>query len=1066
MFVRRPEFSSCGPGIELFAGQPRGVSLAARFPSLAERFGTVGRSPPWNVRRCWRSPADRKHEVWLVVICSRTLAAQTNPARLSMALALFGCALAGVTSGGCRSLGDLRPSTSLGLAGRATGTRGHETTSTATAVANPEPVQVELYPVVRVHLAQDGWSSERTLDIRWTESLAREARSGDPRGGLQSETSSIPFLWSFLPARPEWPGDWLRATSTATEVRRADQAAVCKWLIESPPAGVNAAILIARCPLAAEPRPESSGRVQLDEVHAEATAANSSTPAADGSDVIVESEPGSASGTGDSITSSLAAALEQMVRTGRWLPVETESRAPALGPLALLPGPVAATPEVTLSANQRSAAAEAWCLMLARGAAGSRIGTRPAGNLPPASADDELQTHSASMRERLAPVGQLLLSESLPDEVRSTIWKVLARWIPPDQIPGLAESLETITPTASQATSTAGALRLAALEACLIWQSQWNFDAALDEDAVNRGCPASIHLAKRDPQPAARRLYARWLALAKHPDTVRAVRSQLLDADLTVREDAIISLGLLGTEDAQAELERLSQHEGELIRALAVRGLALRSPTAIMSFQKDPAFVVRKQLAKSLATEPSLDAALTLRNLLDDRSPDVQQAVIVAISDWPDDLAWPLLCEALRTSVYLVRQTALAGVTARLGFEPQFPLEGGLDERIAALELWSHDLGRSAELPFESRESLTVSPVGWKDRWQVQVVRLETAPPSSPEYRDVIDQLQRLAIERPVDFEQQLPTLAPSWQAVLRKEVLQKAHPGYQAVNRLGSSDVAIRRRAAQELQEAASRRALSPGILAAIHEVVANEQDRIVWANLLGAIEQDATPEAAAIARLACTGQWPDLRAQGCRWFAAHPSHEAAMWLLPLIQDPNASTRLAAVEALGRCGNPVALDGALSSAKTTSGTVDRKPDPAKPGSGLSIRGPGLRSLLTTTDLELRLAVVLAMAQLRDPAAGEELLRLSRDERPIVRQQVARAFGAAGQARFVPQLVEWAWIESHPAVRRGIVEALEQLVPADQRPQELLPGVAPTRSIDDTIRIWAEWERGQRERGA
>jgi HEAT repeat protein len=226
----------------------------------------------------------------------------------------------------------------------------------------------------------------------------------------------------------------------------------------------------------------------------------------------------------------------------------------------------------------------------------------------------------------------------------------------------------------------------------------------------------------------------------------------------------------------------------------------------------------------------------------------------------------------------------------------------------------------------------------------------------------------------------------------------------------------------------------LSRPILVRLRERVAHESDELVWRNLLAAVGNDATEDCAELAGIALAQRQAEVRQLGCEYFARHGRPSDAVRLLDLLQDPGRNVRLAAVQALGACGNPIAIRG------RGDGQAAKSP-------------PNLLALLASADPALQFAAAVSLCRLGAPEGMQELMRLSCHTAPKVREQAAREMGLSGQTRFVGPLVTSGWTERHDAVRRAILDALEKLVPVENRPASL--GVAATP--DAKIKCWAEW---------
>lgn len=677
-----------------------------------------------------------------------------------------------------------------------------------------------------------------------------------------------------------------------------------------------------------------------------------------------------------------------------------------------------------LATSQRSAAAEAWCDVLQRGS-----------KEPPVA---------------LAPAGELLLRPGLPDELRLTLWHALAVSIPPDQIPQLAKTIDR----PADGTSTHAVVRRGALEACIIHAVRLAQRAEEPHGvfAAERW-PPRIDACRHDLDPKTRQLFGRWLAVAQHPQAVAWLTGQLRDAESTVRETAMASLGLLPAELSRDELLKVAQRETGRPRALAVQALSRHDRQEILRFARDPTAEVRSAVARGLVSEPSDASALALRPFFSDPQLDVQSAALATAQAWPDRWSTPLLLDAIRTGALATRQTAFHALRQADPDFPDVPLEGSASERDQAvrhiavargvgLEFWIHAAGPQ---PADN------GTAGTNEDHQQAVVTLLAeyldAPAASLTSAELAERLRQLATPRDAAaIERGLAERSATSVAAetVRQEVLPLVSPAYAALRDLESRDVGQRRKAARMLQQSTETTALTTGALQRLQTLLTQEQDQLVWQWCLAALQPDDHPVAAPIVLLALHHQWPDVRRLGVEAIARHPSAESAAWLLPLCHDPQRSVKLTAIRTAARCRSPLLIEGL-------------------PATSTAPAAPGLRSLVTDADEEIRLAAVVSLATLRDEQAMQELIRLSYHPTPKMREQAARWMAATGQSRFVETLIRMGWTETADPVKVALLQGLDGLVEAENRPADLA-GLAVGASIDDKIRTWVRWWDTHRRR--
>jgi len=740
----------------------------------------------------------------------------------------------------------------------------------------------------------------------------------------------------------------------------------------------------------------------------------------------------------------LSETLERLV-TGRSSghPIDVRGQSPEVTDAEEPAEPPTTDTSTSHSLRLRAAAAEAWCLTLAR--------------------------QRGKGQQVMAPALRALTRPKLPDELRGELFRGIARRVPPAEIPLLSEAANHNGTRAAPAE-----IRRAAIEACIVYAlhsrqptsvtrndpspSQSSTSTAkviekaedasavlnAEESSAEDPWPRGIWNLRWDEDPHVRRAFGTFVAILGHHQALPILREQLQDSELTVQCEALVSMGLLGTDEARAELENQATRKEESIRLHAVRALAAWGEPVLARYARDDSHQVRREAARQLGNFHSRTAAQGLREFLTDANPQVQQTALEATEHWPDELALPVLLRALRDSSLKTRQLALAQLERRRGEAITFPLKADREHRIQEAEA----LARRWNLPNE----LWTHPASSGEDEATRLTQLRrveisnhlaalqpgaTAPAQTAE---IIEWLSQLTAEDLPWLEQQLPQLTSQQTEVLYEEVLPRLSPVYAALQDLTGTDVNRRRQAAQQLSRIAAGTSLSPAVVRRLRDILTREQDQLVWRAVMSAVMQEDAPENAQVALLALNHLWPDIRVLGCEYIAYHENPAHAAWLLPLFEDSAVTVQLAAVRAAARCRNPVVVQGANRAEDAGEG--------------------GLRRLLTTTNPQLRLAVAATLSRFGDKEAMHELVRLSLADNWSIRRDAVREMGASGQTRFVEQLIRVAWTETNHTVRHAAVASLNQLVLPGDRPE----GLADVQNFERTIELWATWWE-ERKRG-
>lgn len=641
-----------------------------------------------------------------------------------------------------------------------------------------------------------------------------------------------------------------------------------------------------------------------------------------------------------------------------------------------------------------------------------------------------LQAGGGKSPERhLEVVLDLAERTDLPDEVRMELFRGLGRIIPPRDIPRLSDVLRPRSTYTQEDPAPTDEMRLAALDACL-------YHAVLhptSADPAQEDWPPNLLNLRNDPDSRLRIKIGQLAAITKHSAAPQLLNDQLTDAEPNVRMETLVSLGRLGSTAAREELRIQGKKNEDLMRVSAIRGLSFFGPEELHQFADDSSPYVRQEMATQLSQFQDYGSAIQLRKLLVDPNLQVQMEVVKATVHWPDRPAVGLLIFALQESSARTRQAALSALETRYGSPLLFPVHGSKEERLRASENLARLWPGQIDFDMVEREGRRDGNAE-TDKLRVEDLKqdlrnLATLDPQDP--RGVAIQ-RRLMDLGPSDIgwlEQYVFEGPQSQQRWILDDVLPKLSRMHQALAEMERPDVTVRRRGAERLASESNLRPLGNLELQRLEQVLAREQDAIVWKFAMVALEKDVSAQGARIAQMAVNHTWPDIRILGCRQICRLGGQEQALWLLPLFSDTNVLVQVASVEAAMRCGNPIVLDGI-------------------PG-----QGGGVRSLITTEHPQLRVQVCACLCQFGDQQGVNELTRLARDGNWNIRYAAVEAMGSSGQTRFVGTLTQLGWTEKHPSVQRVLLQSLEQLVPASQRPPELRGNLTPQQQLE----MWVAW---------
>lgn len=672
--------------------------------------------------------------------------------------------------------------------------------------------------------------------------------------------------------------------------------------------------------------------------------------------------------------------------------------------------------QITL--EMKLAAVSAWCFVLAH------------------QGDDPV--------EGLAEAGLLLESDEVNGDIKQELIRTVAQWVPVKNIPGLSASFEDVYRAGQDELSEdeekiKSMFRQPFLEACLISALMLRQNVTSDPEFNKDDWPANIKICSYDNQARIRKLFAKWVVAAGHPDAVKILKLQLNDQDVLVREEAISCLGLVGNSEAREELIILSRDNSDRIRLKAVEALTHYGVESFISFASDHSHFVRKAVAEGLGRYPSLESALIEYQLITDRHPEVQVAATQAIMGWPEKYSIPIWGNGFTKSLRATRR-----ICARLLIQSgssNLPLSFDETQEKRSTQIRS----------FAERNQFSLSLIGLLDEKKLpenesmdmharqelfsDLNALVNRPPETPIDHVVMNRLKSQSTNAVPVIEEFLNTATYQNSFVIYQEILPELDPVYKHLRNMELGSLADRRNAAQDLSQIGIKETLSLLAVRRLRQILEKEQDKLIWRYGMNSIMNDQNAEISEIAKIAGHHQWADIRLIGCDYALKHPDPQNANWLLPLFYDTDRKVRLAAIKASARTGNLLLIKGHTNATGKDS-------------------TPGLLSLLTDPDEEVRFQSAVSLCLLHNEQGVQELIRRGFDPSSQVREKVVQAMGESRQTMFVDHLIKMAWTEQNHHVKRAILNSLNQIVPEEQRDPEL----KSQNTLQEQIEIWARWK--------
>jgi len=675
-----------------------------------------------------------------------------------------------------------------------------------------------------------------------------------------------------------------------------------------------------------------------------------------------------------------------------------------------------------VSSSMQAAAAEAWCYALAK--------------------------QPGEATENFAKTGLALQDEVLSDAVRIELMRGIARKIKPRLIPALNHQLAESELQQAKVSS----LTLAAMDACICYAIQHpqtvNENQTAELQSVMTINPKSLDPLKlwseniwdlrwhQDDQVVNR--FGMWLALTKHPIAQSYLTRRLNHLEHSVQYHAIRNLGLLDSETALEKLRDIVETRPGTSRAVALMAIGIQDEKLIYRYRSDEAAIVRLAIAQYAGQHLSSESVKALQELADDEDLKIQQAVVQAVAGWPNEKAFPVLSSAFISGGVPTRNKARKRLEQRFDLvmtaiqDEQSDREEVLKTISRSFQLTSNAnsvLFNESDSPVQSEK-----PEQKKIREQVRELlnQLSQSSDSSLNKERHSREITSLFEQSPKAFDDVLNEQGMKQLEQILKQLSSLRISEAEKVVQLKNGSLQQRRRSAHYFAEQAKTKTLATWKLRLIAERLKQEQDLHVCRDLMMTIEQDTTQEARVVAQNGLTHTWPDVRILGCQYVEKQRVPQLAPFLLPLLQERNASVQRAAILACGNCQNPLVIDG-FKDAKNT-------------------QQAGLRSLLGSVNRETELLVIAGLARLGDEQGRSELLKLSYSSETNTRRQVVRIMGELQDQRLVEHLIRIGWTEPAPDVRLAVLDALKKTVPLNQQPK-----IIASNSTKQKMQIWSEW---------
>ncbi len=473
---------------------------------------------------------------------------------------------------------------------------------------------------------------------------------------------------------------------------------------------------------------------------------------------------------------------------------------------------------------------------------------------------------------------------------------------------------------------------------------------------------------------------------------------------------------------ASSALSELLKDRAELIRAEAVSAIAAHgAETTVLAAARDPSSRVRLKVAAALARYTDAAASAAARRMLNDPSAEVERQVVRSLASWPLEAAVPVLLDALTRNAASVRKLAADQLAARWPESGRFPCEAPPARRAEALaelrercrkEISENANGvrstgfsrNRADLPAEAGTTSAADQQVEKLVGTCDFAGLAAVGP------EVVASLGRMAVQRHLTLPEPV-----------YRDVLPRYSPIFAALDRMGRGQTASRRQAAEELAALARKQPIGELAAARLSALMAAETDTMIWLCALDAVRDDGSEPAVRMARVAAGQNAGEVRRRACEFLAAHPDPANEPFLVPCLASSEQNVVLAATAALGAAGR-----------MANAGVLEKQ--------------------LGSAGEEVQLATAVALARLRDPAAGDALRRLSYSGDFHIRGRLAQSLGELGDERYAAILVRLL-DDSKATVSHAALASLPRVVGRDVAQS----GDGATVPTAEQMARWKKW---------
>ncbi len=207
-------------------------------------------------------------------------------------------------------------------------------------------------------------------------------------------------------------------------------------------------------------------------------------------------------------------------------------------------------------------------------------------------------------------------------------------------------------------------VQLAALEA---WESP----------TATRIPPNEVLVLLEQSEQRIRETALRVLAIRPIPGSYPRISKMMLDPHYRVQQAAARAMISADATLALEDLQSVVKGGSELVRSSIATAFAHHGFfDRVYEMADDPSWRVREAVATATASDERPIAERVVSEMIVDRSAQVQEAAINAISSWPVERAGPLLLNAMKSNVFVIRDNAKSVLAQKWELQPETFLPG------------------------------------------------------------------------------------------------------------------------------------------------------------------------------------------------------------------------------------------------------------------------------------------------------------------------------------------------------------------------------------------------------